>query len=113
MFRGIQTALFGFYKSGTLFKKPKRDAGAQHVGAGKFRHPHTVGRATQSTVQYVDDGFFRSTYVDFPLPACCAPASRLAFLTVIVHFIEGSKYMFLMKFAWFACIDIQHCTKKF
>jgi hypothetical protein len=40
-------------------KQNKRDAGAQHVGPGKFRHPR-IGRAAQS---YVDDGFFRSIYV--------------------------------------------------
>jgi hypothetical protein len=43
----------------SLLKKNKRDAGAQHVGAGKFRHPHRPGGPI-----YVDDGFFRSIYVD-------------------------------------------------
>jgi hypothetical protein len=40
-------------------KKPKRDAGAKHVRAGKFRHPRRA-----SGPIYVDDGFFQPVYVD-------------------------------------------------
>jgi hypothetical protein len=64
----------------TLLKKNKSDARAQHVGAGKFRHPRRP-----SGPIYVDDRYFLSTvrgWRNFPSPACCAPASRLAFVTV-------------------------------
>jgi hypothetical protein len=30
--------------------KAKRDAGAQHKGDGKFRHPHTVDRSEKSII---------------------------------------------------------------
>jgi hypothetical protein len=48
----------GGMRNGVTVKK-KRDAGAQHVGAGKFRHP----RGSSGPI-YVDDVFFGSIYVD-------------------------------------------------
>jgi hypothetical protein len=65
-----------------LLKKARRNTGAQHVAAGKFRHP----RRSSGPI-YVDDGFFRSIYVDdrtFPSPAWCDSASRLAFVTACI-----------------------------
>jgi hypothetical protein len=59
-----------------LKKKNKCNAGAKHVGAGKFRHL----RRSSGPI-YVDDGFFRSM-TEFQSPAYCAPASRLAVVTV-------------------------------
>jgi hypothetical protein len=52
-----------------LKKKNKRDAGAQLVSTGKFRYLLFVGRAVCG-----GQNFPSSTY--------CAPASRLAFVTV-------------------------------
>jgi hypothetical protein len=43
----------------SLFKKTKCNAGTQHVGAGKFRH----SRRSSGPIS-VDDGFFRSIFVD-------------------------------------------------
>jgi hypothetical protein len=47
-----------FYHSLTVEKKNMRDAGAKHMGDGKFRHPNRM-----SGPIYVDDGIFRHPWV--------------------------------------------------
>jgi hypothetical protein len=53
------------------------------MGAGKFRHRRRSGGPI-----YSDEGVFRSIYVDDGIlsTACCAPASRLAFVLFLDRF---------------------------
>jgi hypothetical protein len=62
----------------SLLKKTKRDAGAQHVGDGKFRHP--VGRATPSTMWMKDFSDVSTWMTEFFLTRMLCSCVTLGFL---------------------------------